>query len=239
MDETLKRRALGCYIVNSKEVSIQEYVKTLKEDWNIRASVDPSVYVCASSNAKEEDIQSTGRGDFEREFLPRVSLPIDTCLEIGCGLGRMSQWISGVCKKLYAADISGELLNIAKKRLSIDKYLNIGFIELDGYTLKEIKDNSIDVAFEYICFQHIGSAEVIESYIREVARVLKIGGYFVMHGRDVSGNDTGFHPGNTWHGCRIGPTLVKESIEGTSLIIDNLEGINTDRFWAILKKKVK
>jgi len=234
-------RAIECRILEpTKQLSIGDYSRLLKEDWNARALVDAASYVCANQHATEEAIQGSGKHDFEGEFLSRVrkyyeDFP-ETVLEIGCGFGRMSQFISEVCHILYAVDISGELLNIAEKRLK-DVCNNIYFIEVDGYNLNKISDNSIDVAFEYICFQHIPSAQIIVNYIHEVSRVLRSGGIFIMHGRDVSGSITEMDPGNTWHGVRISPKFVDDAIKGTELYVYEEEAIETDRYWCILKKR--
>lgn len=234
-------RAVDCKILEpTEQLSIDKYSEILKEDWNIRAQVDPASYVCANQHASEEAIQGSGKHDFKCEFMPRLKkyygdFP-ENVLEIGCGFGRMSQFISEVCGTLYAVDISGELLNIAEKRMS-GKCGNICFVEVDGYTLKKILDNSIDVAFEYICFQHIPAAQIIASYIREVSRVLRSGGIFIMHGRDVSGPTTEMDPGNTWHGARISPDFIDGVIKDTELYIYEEEAIETDRYWCILKKR--
>jgi SAM-dependent methyltransferase len=244
MEENVKNRAIDCEILSStKQLSIDEYSKVLKDDWNIRAITDAASYVCANQHASEEAIQGSGKHDFEGEYLPRIKkyfgysgVHIENVLEIGCGFGRMSQFIASTCYNLYALDISGELLNIAEKRLG-GLCGNILFIEGDGYNLNKIPDNSIDVAFEYICFQHIPFASIIKSYIHEVGRVLKKDGIFIMHGRDISGSSTGSDPGNTWHGVRISPAFVDLAILGTQLFVYEEEAIETDRYWCILKKR--
>lgn len=240
-------RAIHCNnLSNLDKTNINEYLCILKSDWNLRAIHNASSYVCAIPNASEYDIALSGNIDVKNEFFPRVFgkeyyenfkvTPIDTVLEIGCGFGRMTMFIAQYCNKLYAVDISKELLEIAKKRLSDTKYNHVKFIETDGMHLDGVPDNSIDVAFEYIVFQHCPSQEIITSYIKEVSKKLKVGGIFVMHGRDLPCDETGTSIGNTWHGCRCGGDLVRKSIENTNLRIEKEEGIGTERYWATLKK---
>jgi SAM-dependent methyltransferase len=237
LDGITKKRAIDCEYLSLSDKTEEEYLKILKGDWDIRAEVDPSLYVEAASHASEEEIQSSGQSDFEREFLPRVDVPIGVCLELGCGLGRMTQFISRVSGLVVAVDISSKLLEIAKKRLIESGYPNILFVETNGMTLDSIADNFVDTAFEYIVFQHIPKSEIIKSYIKEVHRVLKPGGRFIMHGRDVSGHDSGNMIGNTWHGCRISPEVVRQAIRDTTFIVVSEEGISTDRYWVILEKE--
>jgi len=236
LDEKRYGRAISCnnFSSTSPVVEMKEYLTELKSDWDIRAIEDPSSFVCAKSHATEEEIQNSGSHDFTHEFLPRIPTPVKVCLEIGCGFGRITQFIAQVSEKVIAVDISSKLLGIARERLA--KHSNITFLETDGMTLNGVPDNSVDVAFEYICFQHIPSQHIIISYIQEVAKKLVVGGRFVMHGRDVKYPGTGTNSGNTWHGCGIGTDLVRSAIDGTSLEIEKTEGEETERFWATLIK---
>lgn len=237
----INKRSLDCEIVDGNVTDPEIFVQILKEDWNKRAIKDPSFYTMSHSNATEDQILISGKIDFEKEFLPRVKDYLtneSVVLEIGCGIGRMSYYISQNCKQLVALDISNELLNIAYNRL-VKKYSfnNIDFIECNGLDLYYIIDSFIDIVFEYIVFQHIPSEDVIKNYIKEINRVLKPNGIAVLHGRDIEGiNTNNNYSGNTWHGCRFGPKLVKESIKDTFLHIINEEGEGTDRYWVVLKK---
>ena len=230
-------RAIECVnLQNLPQTDVQEYLKIAKSDWNLRAQHDSTLYVCAHSQASEAEIQGSGLGDVTREFLPRIQgFKHEIVLEIGCGIARMSTHIAGDCQQLYAVDISRELLTIAEARAKALGVENIVFMETDGNTLPGIPENTIDLAWEYLVFQHISSSDVIESYIKEVGRVLKPGGVFIFHGRDVSGAGS-VTQGNTWHGVRLGQELVERAIKNTSLVIISEEGVNTERYWCILQK---
>ena len=242
MDELTKAqdysRAIQCSNLSYlPKIDVKKYVDLAKQDWNSRAELDASSYVCASSKASEDNIQASGLGDVEREFLPRIqSYKHATILEIGCGFGRMSQFISKECNKLYSVDISSKLLEIARKRLSQEQYSHIDFLETDGLTIPDnVPDNSIDFAFEYIVFQHIVSPVVI-SYIRSIYKKLKPRGILIAHGRDIDTGIDEITSGNTWHGSRFGSTVIAEAIHDTSFKIINEEGIGTERYWVTLQK---
>lgn len=236
-----KKRIYSCEIAPKNVGTIDEFATQMKNDWNMRILKDPIFYIIGS-HSDEDWLQHTGQVDFDKHFLPRfekiygediVSVPV--ILEIGCGIGRMSQYISACCDKLIAADISSACLDVAERRLSYKS--NIEYRELDGNTLIGIDDNSVDTVFEYIVFQHIGSLDVIESYIKEVSRVLKPGGHFIMHAR---ANDFSVkvmnNLGNTFHGACV--TLewmqkVTDDIKNLEIVEQN---ISDNDYWGIIKK---
>ena len=234
-------RAIGCEITPGNTTDTFTFASILKKDWEERALKDPTLYVMAESKASEEKILHSGKTDFENEFLPRLKDYITKeshILEIGCGVGRMSYYISQVCRELTILDISRELLDIAVVRLAENYHLNNLFIvEGNGIDLHQLPDNWFDIVFEYIVFQHIPSEDIIKNYILDINRVLKVGGVALLHGRDIQGVHTDDnYSGNTWHGCQFGPELLKKSIENTSLKIISEEGIQTERYWVLLQK---
>lgn len=231
-------RAIHCNNLTHLGITdLDTFLRISKEDWNLRAGHDASSYVCASPRASEEQIRASGKGDVIREFIPRINgYKSDVIVELGAGFGRMTMFIAPFCKKLYAIDISGDLLFQAKQRLSGSVYQHVEFIETDGMHLNTVPDNSVDLCYSYIVFQHIVAAEIVVSYIHEACRVLKVGGVFVFHGRDVNGV-TDVTLGNTWHGFRLGSNFVRDAIQTTSFKIIKEEGQNTDRYWCTLKKE--
>ena len=215
-DALTHARAIECADLPGEQESLENYLKRAKIDWDLRGQHDPGRYVCASPDASEAQIEASGRGDVVREYLPRVlDYPHDTVLEIGAGFGRMTRWIAEYSKRVWGIDISPSLVRKAHERLG--GMLSISIIEGDGITLNGIPNSIFDVAFEYLVFQHIPAEEIIISYIQEVWKKLKPGGVFIMHGRDVPASETGTSTGNTWHGCRCGPDLVRKGMDGFGL----------------------
>jgi len=198
----------------------------------------------AHNNAEEENILYSGELDFQGEFLPRITRyflleNLKGVLEIGCGFGRMTTYIAQFCspKQLFAVDISPKLLEIAKSRCNRYGIKNVSFIETSGDSLLGIPNDCITFAFEYIVFQHISDYVIVYRYLKELSRVLQEGGIFVMHIRDVSGVNPETNSGNTWHGCRMSPEFIENSLRGMPLKIFNVEGAGTDRCWIHIKKE--
>jgi len=70
------------------------------------------------------------KSDYERQKYEKTleSLPqahYNSCLEIGCSIGVLTQKLSGRCKKLLAIDISEPALATARKRLSNQQNVTI------------------------------------------------------------------------------------------------------------------
>ena len=114
------------------------------------------------------------------EELPLVlaDVPLEsnwTCLEIGCGIGRLLRPIAERVDKVIGVDLSPKMIDYARDYLSdvqnAELHIN------DGRTLAMIPDASVDFVFSHLAFQHMTLQEVVEGYLAEVARVLRPGGY--------------------------------------------------------------
>lgn len=97
-------------------------------------------------------------------------------LEIGCGAGRVTRALANLFGTVYAVDISGEM--VARAREALAGVDNVVIEQNNGRDLSVLGDIKVDFAFSYIVFQHVPSKAVIESYVREVYRVLRFGGLF-------------------------------------------------------------
>lgn len=93
-------------------------------------------------------------------------------LEIGCGGGRIAARAAQLFYHLHATDVSREMLRLAKSRVQA---ANLSFHKLDGFTLEEFSDASIDFVYSHDVFVHFPALQVY-SYLGEIKRVLKPGG---------------------------------------------------------------
>lgn len=104
-----------------------------------------------------------------------------TMTEIGCGLGRMTHYFSQKFRKVYAIDISKEMIEKAKqywKHLS-----NVEFLTGNGYNLQPVENNCSDFVFSFYVLNHILEPEIVLSYVKDTARILKLGGKSLLHFR--------------------------------------------------------
>ncbi len=106
--------------------------------------------------------------------LPLGDIRAGTMVEIGCGLGRMTHRFAERFNRVYAVDVSPEMLTRAKAQWA--GLANVEFILGHGNDLPGIADHSVDFVFSFIVLQHVPDQSVVKDYLRETARVLKPGG---------------------------------------------------------------
>ncbi|MBT4166183.1 class I SAM-dependent methyltransferase [archaeon] len=113
-------------------------------------------------------------------ILPRISdlLPTKHILEIAPGYGRVTQYLIPFCEKLSIVDLNKNCIDFCKKRFNSNS--NIHYFQNDGKTLKDIENNSVDFLISWDSLVH-AEKDVLESYIKESARVLKEGGVGFIH----------------------------------------------------------
>lgn len=92
-----------------------------------------------------------------------------TTLDIGSGVGRAEYALSGKVKSCVGVDISPSMVNIAKQKVNAK---NVEFFVNNGDNLKLFSDNSFDLVFSFLVFQHIPKKSFI-NYLSESFRVLK------------------------------------------------------------------
>ncbi len=99
-------------------------------------------------------------------------------LEVGCGGGFYTYEVAqsvGTSGRVCAIDISDDQLNVARERCA-----DIGWVEL-------LKDNVLELSYADAQFDAVYSVQVIEyvpsvdDALRQIARVLKPGGRFVIY----------------------------------------------------------
>jgi ubiquinone/menaquinone biosynthesis C-methylase UbiE len=115
--------------------------------------------------------------DFERVWRQTVGYEPGTVLEIGCGAGRITRMLAGTFAKVIATDVSSDMIEYARSRIKNEK---IEWQETDGDILPAA-DNSLDAVFSCHVFQHFPSNTVQLQMFKEINRVLKPSGTFLVH----------------------------------------------------------
>lgn len=115
-------------------------------------------------------------------------------LEIGCGSGYWTKFLSQNSKKVYAIDL------IPKPLFSSDNLVYIENSDMQ-YNCSAIESDSIDFAFSFGVFCHL-SKEACEEYIKDTMRVLKKGGTAIFMYSDDNGLKK-FYNDDTFQASRI------------------------------------
>lgn len=156
---------------------------TYKNDWNKRAREDARGYAASLDHETEEKFVASGIRDGSLLFNfsglesgkrhPRV-------LEIGCGIGRLLQYMANHFEELWGADVSSEMLGQARERLDGAGFENRSqFLEVEGNG-RIPTEQTFDLIYSYTVFQHIRRRDTWK-YIAETARLLAPNGVAVLH----------------------------------------------------------
>ena len=96
-----------------------------------------------------------------------------TCVEVGCGFGRMTSPLAERFDKVFAVDVSPRMLELARASVSAP---NVEFVLVSGSTLEPVAEGTADALVCYLVLQHLPRRRLIEAYLREFSRVLAPGG---------------------------------------------------------------
>lgn len=111
---------------------------------------------------------------------PRIRrfLPATTILEIGPGFGRWTHFLLDHCSKLVVVDLAERCIHACKQRFAgSDKLV---YRVNDGRSLDGVEDDSVDFVFSFESLVH-AEEDVIEAYLKALARVLRPGGGGFLH----------------------------------------------------------
>lgn len=144
-----------------------------REHWNSKASMtDPMFEMWAD---KPNTVQCV---NLLLEDLEPASAVNAKILEVGCGMGRLSQAVQDryLNATVYGVDISAPLLALAKKFGEQSVKMPI-YLECDGRSLPDELPKDLDYAYSMVVFQHIPN-DVKALYLKAVYDHLKVGGVF-------------------------------------------------------------
>jgi cyclopropane fatty-acyl-phospholipid synthase-like methyltransferase len=139
--------------------------------------------ICSSPafDATEDESQLAQLWDEETRkalelILEDIPLRTDwTCLEIGCGIGRLMQALAPRCGKVIGVDLSERM--VAWSREYLADWPNTEVLLNDGRSLTGVADGSVDFVYSHLAFQHITLFDVVDAYLAEIRRVLRPGGF--------------------------------------------------------------
>jgi len=122
----------------------------------------------------DEEMYRTTAEETKKVLENTVGIKSDgTILEIGCGIARVGMVLAPLCKYWIGCDVSKNMLQHAAQRLS--KYQNVSFVEISGFDLNPISDNSVDLVYSTVVFMHLDEWDRY-NYVLEAYRVLRPGG---------------------------------------------------------------
>src|SRR5579859_3107885 len=185
-------------------LELDKQLEKMRRDWDERARENARYYVSTGKTEwTDEEFFRSGEQTVAEEILTdmtNICQGIDPkqmrVLEIGSGAGRITRALAGLFGEVHAVDVSSEMVRQARAALA-DRP-NAHVYQNNGQDLSVLGDQVFDFAFSTIVFQHIPSYSVIETYVREVHRLLRPGALFKFQ---VQGDSTVVsNPDDTWLG---------------------------------------
>ena len=156
-------------------------------EWKAWAKRDPlyAVATCPETDRNgdkpwtDEGFYALGHSDWQdfHSAWERYGISHESCVEIGCGAGRMTRQLARDFKRVHAVDISEDMLAYACKHVTAP---NVRFQICAGADLP-IDDASVTSAFSCHVFQHFDDLDVARTYFLEIHRVLAEGGSLMVH----------------------------------------------------------
>jgi SAM-dependent methyltransferase len=156
------------------------------QEWDAWGKLDPLYSVASlSERAKtganpwtDETFYELGAIDWNifRSKWQQYGVNPGTCVEIGCGAGRMSVHLARYFETVHGVDVSANMIEYARGRAPA----NVSFHLTDG-TRIPLPGNIADAVFSTHVLQHLSSASAAAAYFEEVGRVLRPGGTVMIH----------------------------------------------------------
>jgi ubiquinone/menaquinone biosynthesis C-methylase UbiE len=126
-----------------------------------------------NSWASQYDTNENKTRDLEakalRDFLS--SIPFSSCLEIGCGTGKNTEWILQKAETITAVDLSREMLSKAKEKIESSQ---VEFIQADINDEWNFTEKTFDLIGFSLVLEHI---ENLDHIFKEVYKKLNEEGY--------------------------------------------------------------
>ncbi len=115
-----------------------------------------------------------------RSIFPNLfhQLDLTDTLELACGRGRHSAQIVERCKSLIVVDGLESNIEVCRSRFA--EFDHVTCIANNGVDLQNVASDSLTAVFSYDAMVHFEAMDVI-GYVREIGRVLKVGGRALLH----------------------------------------------------------
>jgi SAM-dependent methyltransferase len=225
--------------------------------WDARAREDAYWFVDSRLDYRSPDEEAFWAGGVDAldrilDVLGARISPDDVAVDIGCGLGRLTRPLAARAAHVIAIDVSSEMLTEAR---SLNGQLEgVEWVHGDGETLRPIDDASVDACISHVVFRHISDPEITLGYIREMGRVLRVGGFAAFElsndpkphrrrprrRREQIAALLGRAPrgvtDDSWLGSHVELAAIEQAAADAGMVIENVHGAGRE-FCAVLARK--
>jgi ubiquinone/menaquinone biosynthesis C-methylase UbiE len=222
-------------------ITLQQQLENMRREWDQRARENARYYVATGqTDWSDQEFFRLGEQSVAEDILNDME---NVCqgkdpkgmrvLEIGCGAGRVTRALGRIFGEVHAVDVSGEM--VARAREAVADLPHVHIYQNNGYDLSVIPALEFDFAYSFIVFQHIPSRDIIENYVREVARLLRPEGLFKFQ---VQGNlRIATSAKQTWLGVPYSEGQAKDMAHRCGFEPRYSHGAGDQYFWLWFFKK--
>ena len=207
---------------------------SMSADWDERARQNALFYICKTAAESKSAFEESGRRDLDDVVLRGLDLPPGAvAVEIGCGIGRLACAIAPRVAKVYAGDVSAEML--ARAREYCADHPNVELMKIDA-SLAGVPSGAADLVYSHLVFQHVPRVKFIRAYVREAHRVLKPGGVFRAN---VDGRSRQWYrrmAADSWSGVVFSERRWRRELESAGFRVDQVTGAETQYLWSSARK---
>jgi SAM-dependent methyltransferase len=222
-------------IITMPEPDLAGQLEKMQRDWDERARQNARFYVNTERQdwSDAEFFRSGERTVAEEIMTDMINICQGkdpkrmTVLEIGCGAGRVTRALAQVFGEVYGVDISGEMVRQAHAATADLPHVRI--VQNNGKDLSVLGRVRFDFAFSSIVFQHIPSRAVIESYVRDVHRLLRAGRLFKFQVQGAMAIDEA--PDDTWVGVAFSEAEARAMAQRRGFEMRYGHGGGSQYYW--------
>ena len=215
----------------------------MKKEWNERTKMNPLFVIATDHSETEEDFWNSGIDECNdilgisteryQKIIENKETSNMNILEIGCGIGRILIPMRKIFGNVTGIDISSEMVQLGQKYVSDIPNCNI--VENNGTDLAEFSDNSFDFCYSFIVFQHIPEKQIVENYIKEVSRILKLGCLFRFQVRGTI--STKPSEITTWDGVQFTSDEIHKIAKENNFEVIEEGSYKEEYYWLTFKLK--
>ena len=172
-----------------------------------------------------------------RQLLPTTEILLafgikegDHIADIGCGIGYFTlpaAVIVGDSGRVYAVDVSEDMLAETKRRAEEEKLSNVAFARSDGINI-QMESNAVSTAFFCTVLHEVGDVKAV---LNETNRILKQDGKIIIIEWDKSNGN--FGPPDSH---RLDKVVLKCALEEASYV-NIVLGSQGEHFYTLTAKK--
>ena len=159
----------------------EDLTARMRDTWDMLARRNAMHYIATEREEWDRDaFLRSGRETLHTLLHGVGHRPRGVALDLGCGIGRLSLALADEFARVQGIDVSREMIGRANELKAELGYSNVDFYCNNGLDIAFVQTDSCDLGFSYIVLQHLPDNRIVRSYIRELARVVKPGGYVLF-----------------------------------------------------------